>query len=227
VIGASTYAFIIGSLASLFSNLNAAKAQFRNQVEATTQFLQKQQVPPELSAKIRDYYQYSWARRHGFKEADFNDLPTSIRLEILEYLTREIQQKVPLIRECPPVLRDELLSALQMQILPPGTWVAKSGSIGAQIFFISQGKLEVISSDEKTCFTTLEDGEYFGYLPILLNERRTASIRTLTYCEMLVLEAHDFERIKKNYKEFKEVMKKISSERSEKMADLILEGIII
>ncbi len=39
LLGASGYAFIIGKIASLFSNIDAAKAKFWNRIKAVTQYL--------------------------------------------------------------------------------------------------------------------------------------------------------------------------------------------
>jgi len=75
--------------------------------------------------------------------------------------------------------------------------------------------------------TKLEDGEYFGDLSLLLGEKRTASVRTLTYCEVFLLTRDDFERIRREYPKFREVLKKMSSERTEKTQTLILEGIVL
>ena len=72
-----------------------------------------------------------------------------------------------------------------------------------------------------------EDGDYFGDLSLLMNECRTASVRTLTYCEVFILKGSDFNRIKNDYPEFKEVIKKISAEKTEKTMALVMEGVVL
>ena len=56
---------------------------------------------------------------------------------------------------------------------------------------------------------------------------RTASVRTISYCDIFVLTEKDFNHIKSKYPEFKEVLKKSASEKSEKMLELILKYIIL
>ena len=226
-LGASTYAFIIGSVASLFSNIDAAKAAYWNRVEAISSYLNHREVPTGLSEKVRNYYDYIWAKRRGLQEgALFTDLPGPLRLEVMLHLTRDLLDKVPLFKYCAPVLRDALLEALHPQTYAPDGLVVKEGEIGSQLFFISSGKVEIISHTGEA-ITTLEGGEYFGDLSFLLKERRTASVRTLTFCEILILEGHEFDRIKRDYGEFRKILKKISSEKSEKMASLVLKGVIL
>ena len=56
LIGASMYAFIIGNIASLFSNLDAAKANYWNRIEAISRYLRHHQVPPELNTRINKLF---------------------------------------------------------------------------------------------------------------------------------------------------------------------------
>ena len=74
---------------------------------------------------------------------------------------------------------------------------------------------------------TEEDGDYFGDLSLLLSERRKASVKALTYCDIFVLPKADFERIKRDYDEFREALKALSSERSEKISALVLSGAVL
>jgi voltage-gated potassium channel len=60
LLGASGYAFIIGKIASLFSSIDAAKANFWNRIEAVNQYLRSRHVPPNLNEQVRNYYEYLW-----------------------------------------------------------------------------------------------------------------------------------------------------------------------
>ena len=56
LIGASTYAFIIGNIASLFSNLDSARASFFNKIDAVNHYLRSRQVHRSVLA-VFDYLQ--------------------------------------------------------------------------------------------------------------------------------------------------------------------------
>ena len=228
LIGASMWAFIIGNIASLLSSLDSAKTMFRNRVELVTQVLRSRKVPPEVNEKVRDYYEYTWSRFRGADEIHvLRDLPTPLRLEVLVHLARDLLERVPLFRYCGPVLRDELLMALEPMIVTPGGIIVREGEMANGIYFISRGTIEVLSDDGATSHGTLEDGDYFGDLSLILSERRTASAKALTYCDLLVLPKREFERIKHDYPEFREALKTMSSERSEKISALVLSGAIL
>ena len=74
---------------------------------------------------------------------------------------------------------------------------------------------------------TLGPGTYFGDLTLMLGERRTASLRSRDFVETFFLSAAEFERIRKDYPEVREVMTEASKERSDTMAELVLEGVVL
>lgn len=228
IVGASTYAFIIGNIASLFSNLDSAKIAHKNKIEALTQFLAYHNVPQPLIFQLRNYYDYIWERHRGLPENNFfEDLPLHFHLDILQYLTGDLLEKVSLFKYSSPALRNVLLIALKFQTYPPNSYVVKAGDIGEAIYFISLGKVDILSAQESDFKCTLETGEYFGHLSLIFNEKLTASVKTLTYCEIFILSREQFNYIKNQYPEFKDVLKKAASENTEKMSELILEGLIL
>jgi hypothetical protein len=228
LLGASGYAFIIGKIASLFSSIDAAKAGFWNRIEAVNQYLRSRNVPRSLNEQVRNYYEYLWAHHRGQKEATlFDDLPTPFRVDILRYVTRDLIEKVPLFKYCSPALRDELLMALKPQTFAPEGYIAREGEMGKEIYFISRGKVEINTNDGKTQHGTLEDGDYFGDLSLILRERRTASARALTYCEIFKLGRTEFNRIKDEYPEFRDVLTKMSSEKKDKVSAHVLGGVVL
>ncbi len=61
----------------------------------------------------------------------------------------------------------------------------------------------------------------------MLGEKRTATAKATEFCETFILQKEDFLRIKDEYPEFKEVLKKMSSEKTEKTSQLLLQGVIL
>ena len=61
----------------------------------------------------------------------------------------------------------------------------------------------------------------------MLGEVRTASVKALEFCDVFVLTGADFARIKNEHAEFREVIKKVSKEKSAKFSELMLEGLFL
>jgi hypothetical protein len=228
LMGASIYAFIIGSIASLLSSIQAAKNTHWERIDSVTEFLRQRHVPADINSKVRNYYEYVWDHSRGVDKNDLlNDLPGPLRLEILLHLARKILDTVPLFKYCSPVLRNELLSSLESRTYTPDSYIARTGESGKAIYFIAEGSVEITSDDGEKSWGTMSEGDYFGFMSMVLDERRTASTKTLGYCDLLILKVHDFNRIKSEFPEFSDVLKRVSAEQTEKLSELIMEGIIL
>ena len=61
----------------------------------------------------------------------------------------------------------------------------------------------------------------------MLGERRAAAVRTKCYCDAFVLGRVEFARIKQEYAELRDVLKKVASVRSERMSAVVLDGVVL
>ena len=108
-----------------------------------------------------------------------------------------------------------------------GCYVAREGETGKTIFFIIEGSVEIISREQKKSWGTMGEGEYFGFMSLLLGERRTATTVARGFCDLLILGSDDFNRIRADFPEFHDVLKQAAAERTEKLSELILEGVVL
>jgi hypothetical protein len=228
IIGAFMYAFIIGNIASLISSLDIQKATYWSQIDSIKLYLRHRGAPTDLNERVRNYYEYRWANHRGLEEQKiFNDLPDPLRLEVMMQLTKGLLDKVPLFKYSSENLKNVLLLALKAKTFDPNSLIVRSGETAKEIFFISKGNMVIINDSGDKKYGTMTDGDYFGNLSIMLGEKRTASVRTTNFCETFVLYSDEFFRIKEEYPEFMEVMKKMSSEKTEKTMQLMLDGVIL
>jgi CRP-like cAMP-binding protein len=124
-------------------------------------------------------------------------------------------------------LRNELLVSLEPLVIPPGNYVVREGEVADGIYFIAAGSADVITSDSPEAKAHLGAGDYFGDLTLMLGERRGGSVRANEFVEAFRLKASDFERIRGSYPELREVLTNAANEKSESVAHLVLEGIVL
>lgn len=228
LMGASLYAFIIGGLASLIGNLQAAKNNHWEHMESVEQYLRARRIPAHLGNRVHNYYEYLWARHKGLNEQTLlQHLPHSLRQDIMLHLARDVLEQVPLFRHCSPVLRNSLLVALKPVTYAPGNYLAREGEVGKSIIFITSGEVEIVAGEDEKVYGTLGPGDYFGYLSLALGEQRSGSVRACDYCEVLILEKVAYDAVSVEYPEFLQVMKSISAERGEQASELLLEGVVL
>ena len=98
-------------------------------------------------------------------------------------------------------------------VFTPGDYIVRSGEVGFDMYFISRGRVDVMSADEKTHYAVLASGQFFGEIALLLSMPRTATIKAQEYCDLYRLEKETFDRILTRYPDFAENIQKLAEER--------------
>jgi ATP-binding cassette subfamily B protein len=73
----------------------------------------------------------------------------------------------------------------------PGDYIVRVGEYADKMYFIKEGEVEILATDNKTRIGILRSGAYFGEIGLLLTQKRTVTVRALTLCI--------FETINKKY----------------------------
>jgi CRP-like cAMP-binding protein len=71
----------------------------------------------------------------------------------------------------------------------PGEVVVRKGDRADAMYLIASGEVEVVLPDENV---KLGPGDFFGEMAVVNRRRRIATVRALSPCRLLVLDAEDF-----------------------------------
>lgn len=84
---------------------------------------------------------------------------------------------------------------------PQGKYVCTEGEGGREMFYILSGRVQVEKKAGETTKLLMEmgPGEYFGEMAALIESPRTASVRTLTDCDIAVIDSKTFRDLIKQY----------------------------
>eukprot|EP01006_Ploeotia_vitrea_P058778 TRINITY_DN70207_c0_g1_i1.p1 TRINITY_DN70207_c0_g1~~TRINITY_DN70207_c0_g1_i1.p1 ORF type:complete len:338 (+),score=12.53 TRINITY_DN70207_c0_g1_i1:1-1014(+) len=114
-------------------------------------------------------------------------------------------------------LFEALAEAVVQDIIPPQQYVCHIHEVGTEMYFLSQGVVEIIVPDPETganvIATHLSDGSWFGEIALLQEIKRTASVRTITETVLFKLDKKHFSAIVERYPQFKETLQKIVQQR--------------
>ena len=128
-------------------------------------------------------------------------------------INREIIEKVPLFQTAGEDLIREIVLNLTPVVFTPGDTIVTAGEVGFQMYFISQGSVDVLSADEQTVYATLTAGQFFGEIALLLSMPRTATIRAREYCDLYRLDKENFDRVIQRYPDFAERINELAEKR--------------
>jgi len=212
--GAAMYGLVIGNIAGLIANIDVAKSQYREKLDKINSFLKYRNIPDHLKKKINTYYGYLWDTRKGYDELEFlHDLPVALKESVALHLNKEIIERVPLFEKADASLIRDIILQLEPVVFTPGDYVVRAGELGRDMFFISKGSVLVLSADEKTTYATLNAGQFFGEISLLLSMPRTATIKASGFCDLYRLVKDQFDVVVEQYPDFKQSIRILAEKR--------------
>ena len=216
IIGVGVYAFIIGNIASILTNIDPARSRYLQQRERLTAFMQYHHLPRDLQQRIREYYDYLWEQRLVFDETKvIKDLPPSLSAEVSMFLKRDLIEQVSLFQGASDAFIREVALDLQAVVVTPGDYIIRAGERGRDMYFISRGTVDVLAPDGVTVYRTMAAGAFFGEIALFLEQPRSASIRARSYCDLYRLDKMMFDRILAHYPNVAEQIRALAEERFE------------
>ena len=123
----------------------------------------------------------------------------SQRPELAERIREQVRTlqalvRIPIFSDLPSSLIHYVLPRVHLRTCIEGELVVRKGEIGREFFLIKAGTAEVVAQadgrTESVC--ELGPGDYFGEIALLQDCPRTATVRCLSSCELLVIDKSDF-----------------------------------
>lgn len=214
LIGVGTFGFVLSNVASMLSRADAAREHHMANLDKVEVFMTSHEIPNHLRGKVRNYYQYLWNKHKGYSDRSIiRDLPAKMQAELFYFINKQIIEKVPLLSGASEDLLEELMQELQPKIFIPNECIFRVNEPGDGVYFIQHGQVEIIAKDGQVV-ATLNEGGFFGEMALISDRNRNATARAKSYCDIYVLPKNSFNRVIKNFPEFKEHIEKVVEERN-------------
>lgn len=198
LVGVLIFATIVGNIATMISNMNAAQAQFQARIDNIKQYMHARHVSKDLEKRVIKWFDYLWTNKKAQDEREvLRYLPDKLRAELGMNVHLETLLKVRIFADCEAGLLIELVLRLRPVVFSPDDYICRKGDIGREMYIIKEGKLAVVADDGVTVFVVLGDGSYFGEISILnikgskAGNRRTANIKSIGYSDLFCLTKDD------------------------------------
>ena len=118
--------------------------------------------------------------------------------------------RVPLFAKLDALSVSRITDLLHARMVPPETVVIRRGEAPKAMYFIASGEVEVQAAPAPV---RLRDGDFFGEIALLRRSERTATVRAITRCRLLVLDADDFHELVAAHGDLEEALKMVAEER--------------
>ncbi|BHF81235.1 hypothetical protein SprV_0702436500 [Sparganum proliferum] len=218
LIGVLLLALLYGKINNAICNYDATQNEFQGQLDEFKSFLIDRKAPEALQRKVISWFDYLWRQsRIPDEQKVFSHLPDSLKAEIAIHVHLNTLKRVDIFQDAEEGFLSELVLRLRPALYSPGDYICRKGQIGRQMFFVTQGKLEVLAADEVSVIATLSAGSYFGEISILnfgsIGNRRTASVRSIGYADLFCLSKEDLWDVLREYPAAKERLEQVGLSR--------------
>ena len=127
----------------------------------------------------------------------------------------ELLRRIPIFSEMDGFQVQHIAAQLREETFEKDTLVIRQGDIGDKFYVIKKGKVLVyvsVAGDEKV-IAERGPGDYVGEIALLLDEPRTATVKTLTTVSFLSLDRSDFEKLVTEHLYISRGLERVSSRR--------------
>jgi len=129
-----------------------------------------------------------------------------------ECLSREVLCRSEFFAHAPTVLLNTLMLAFRPLAVEAGATIVERGDAKRDLYVVCRGDLEAVGAAEER-LGIVKAGECFGEMALLLNQPRSATVRAITPCDLLVLDADDFQRIISDFPQAEADLRRIAASR--------------
>ncbi len=123
----------------------------------------------------------------------------------------QLVAKVPIFASQPPERISQIAAMLKPYFAVPGELLVRKGEQGRSMYFVSSGCLEVGLPQGAI---QLANGDFFGELSLLHGAPRTADVKAQGFCDLLTLDARDFDSLLDETPGMREEIERIATQRS-------------
>ncbi|CAL8349030.1 unnamed protein product [Gadus morhua 'NCC'] len=215
IVGATCYAMFIGHATALIQSLDSSRRQYQEKYKQVEQYMSFHKLPADFRQKIHDYYEHRYQGKMFDEESILEELNEPLREEIVNFNCRKLVASMPLFANADPNFVTAMLTKLRFEVFQPTDYVVREGTIGKKMYFIQHGVVTVLTKG--SVGMKLMDGSYFGEICLLTRGRRTASVRSDTYCRLYSLSVDNFNEVLEEYPMMRRAFETVAIDRLDRI----------
>ena len=219
ILNLSLFAYVLGTISSLFMSADEALVATRQQLAAVESFINQRDLPQDLQQEIRASADFlSSQTAGGLNEQEeqeiFHKLSHTLQVDVARYISRGLVQESATFHSCSDNFLDMLSTVLTETTMQPGTTLFRIQDISKVLQIVATGEVELLlerdSNDaaDLVVEASLGPGAAVAPIPFFFSVRHTCTARTAAnmYVRIFALEKAQYKRLIKLYPGEEEVM---------------------
>jgi small-conductance mechanosensitive channel/CRP-like cAMP-binding protein len=133
---------------------------------------------------------------------------------------RDLLRRITYFEQCSDSELLQLIEYGYRQLFPADQIVCEEDTPGDSFYIILNGSVEIFSKRVEQYIATLNEGEFFGEMSLLLGIPRSATVRTLEDTILFVIERNDLQRLLENHRGLADQIAQSLMERQQTLREM-------
>lgn len=193
-----------------YSSLND---KYYQMVQQFQEYMKSKSLPETVQKRVLAYFEFRFQRNYYKENEILASLSNQLKQEIIVHTCGKLLNHTVIFKDIPQPFLIRVSYLMKMEIYLPNDVVILAGSEAHAMYFILTGMVAVYDKyGKEVCH--LADGSYFGEMSLFLQEqRRSASVVSIDFCEMYTISRTDFAEAVAPYPDLLEKLEKLAKER--------------
>lgn len=141
-VGATVFGYVVGAVAALVSQLDAARQRAKGRLGTVKAWLQEQEVSLDVRRKVLRHFNFVMDCQTAMDEAALlAAVPPSLRADVVLYVHRGTVSTFSLLEGITPIALSSIVAAFAPALLPAGETIFRAREAGRVAYFITKGSV--------------------------------------------------------------------------------------
>ncbi|XWS54882.1 hypothetical protein CRYUN_Cryun10bG0127700 [Craigia yunnanensis] len=222
-------AYIIGNMTNLVVEGTRRTMEFRNSIEAASNFVSRNRLPPRLKEQILAYMCLRFKAESLNQQQLIEQLPKSIYTSICQHLFLPTVDKVYLFNGISREILLHLVAKMKAEYIPPREDVIMQNEAPDDVYIIVFGEVEIIDyeMEKELVVGTLHSGDMFGEIGAHCCRSQRFTFRTKTLSQLLRIKTTDLIESMQTKQEDNVAILKNFLQHNKRLKDLKIGGLVV
>ncbi|KAG7392333.1 hypothetical protein PHYPSEUDO_000741 [Phytophthora pseudosyringae] len=188
---------IVGEISELILELGKETKQYKSRIASFDGFAKEHELPEGLRKRVSFFFREQFEHTKGTDLGHtVHDLSAHLRLKFMLEIYGHSISLLPISRFLTSSQINNLALRLKSELFIPGDNILVEGTFGSRLCTLRRGVSSVFWTNSVTCVAILLEGAVFGEVAFFLpGQRRLATVRATTACEVLYVTKHDWQEL--------------------------------
>ncbi|GMF22629.1 unnamed protein product [Phytophthora fragariaefolia] len=188
---------IVGEISELILELGKETKEYKGRIASFDSFAKEQELPEGLRKRVGFFFRLQFQHTEGLDfHSTMHDLSANLQLKFMLEMYGHAIALLPISRFLTSSQVNNLALRLQSELFIPGDNILIEGTFGSRLCILRKGLAAVFWTSSVTSVAVLMEGAVFGEVAFFLaGQRRLATVRATTSCEVLYIIKHDWQEL--------------------------------